>query len=231
MSLVSPIQNDATNVAGTSDRSLSLGKDEFLQLLITKLQNQDPLKPMDDEDFIAQLAQFSSLEQMNNISEGIAEANQWDYLQMQSLNNAMAAGFVGKDIQASYDGIYMDSGNSTGISFSLPSYADEVEFTIRDSAGSIVATLTEKGVTPGSHSVQWDGRDSSGNQVPDGYYSVEAVATTTSGSTFTPDLSLVGTVEAVLYREGTAYLRVNGVEIPLGNVTAIGEKGAFSDEE
>lgn len=230
MSLVSPVQNNVANVAGTSDRSLSLGKDEFLQLLITKLQNQDPLNPMGDEDFIAQLAQFSSLEQMYNIAEGISEANQWDYLQMQSLNNALAAGLVGKEIQASYSGVYIDGDASQRISFTVPNYADEVEFTIRDSNGNIVATLIEKEVTPGAHSVEWDGRDSLGNQVPDGYYSVSAVASDASGQTFTPDLSMVGTVEAVLYRDGAAYLRVNGVEIPLGNVTAIGEPGTFSDD-
>lgn len=230
MGLVSPVQTDAVNVASSTGRTLSLGKDEFLKLLITKLQNQDPLKPMDDEDFIAQLAQFSSLEQMYNIAEGIAEANQWDFLQMQSLNNALAAGLIGKDIKATYNGVYIDGDNSARISFTVPSYADEVEFTIKDAHGDIVATLTENDVKPGTHSLVWDGKDDLGNRVAEGYYSVEAVASDTSGGTFTPDLSLVGTVEAVTYRDGAAYLKVNGMEIPLGDVMAIGERGAFSDD-
>ena len=82
--------------AGTSGGNTgsvqSLGKDEFLQLMVTKLQNQDPLNPMEDEDYIAQLAQFSSLEQLTNISDGLDESNEWDYLQMQSINNVMARG-------------------------------------------------------------------------------------------------------------------------------------------
>ena len=98
--------------AGTSGGNTgsvqNLGKDEFLQLMVTKLQNQDPLNPMEDEDYIAQLAQFSSLEQLTNISDGLDESNEWDYLQMQSINNVMAAGLIGKEVEASYDQVYYD---------------------------------------------------------------------------------------------------------------------------
>ena len=230
MGPVLPVQTGSTEAPAATGSFQSLGKDDFLQLLVTKLQNQDPLKPMDDEDFIAQLAQFSSLEQMSNIAEAIAEANQLGYVQMQSLNNAMAAGFVGKDVKATYSGIYIEGDNSPRISYTMPNYAGEVKFTIKDEAGNVVATLTQEEVSPGSHTITWDGKDDLGNRVAEGYYFVEAVATDASGDTFTPDLSLVGTVEAIIYRNGLAYLRVQGVEIPLGDITAIGEKGAFTDD-
>jgi len=230
MGPVLPVQTGSAGAPAATGSLQSLGKDDFLQLLVTKLQNQDPLKPMDDEDFIAQLAQFSSLEQMSNIAEAIAEANQLGYVQMQSLNNAMAAGFVGKDVKATYSGIYIEGDNSPQISYTMPNYACEAKFTIKDEAGNVVATLTQEDVSPGSHTFTWDGKDDLGNRVEEGYYFVEAVATDASGDTFTPDLSLVGTVEAIIYRDGLAYLRVQGVEIPLGDITAIGEKGAFTDD-
>jgi len=230
MGPVLPVQTGSAGAPAATGSLQSLGKDDFLQLLVTKLQNQDPLKPMDDEDFIAQLAQFSSLEQMSNIAEAIAEANQLGYVQMQSLNNAMAAGFVGKDVKAIYSGIYIEGDNSPQISYTMPNYASEVKFTIKDEAGNVVATLTQEDVSPGSHTFTWDGKDDLGNRVEEGYYFVEAVATDASGDTFTPDLSLVGTVEAIIYRDGLAYLRVQGLEIPLGDITAIGEKGAFTDD-
>jgi flagellar basal-body rod modification protein FlgD len=230
MSSLAPIQTNVTTTSGTIDRTQTLGKDEFLQLLITKLQNQDPLQPMNDEDFIAQLAQFSSLEQMNNIADGIAEANQWDYLQMQSLNNAMAAGLVGKDIQASYNGLYVDNDNTPRLSFTVPSFAASVEFTIKDTEGNVVATLVEENINPGTHTLEWDGKNDLGERVSPGHYAVEAVAHDSSGGAITADLTLVGTVEAVTYRDGAAYLKVNGVEIPLGDITAIGEKGAFDND-
>ncbi len=230
MGPVLPVQTGSTEAQAATGGLPSLGKDDFLQLLVTKLQNQDPLKPMDDEDFIAQLAQFSALEQMNNITEAIVESNQLDYVQMQSLNNAMAAGFVGKDVKATYTGIYLEGDNSPQISYTVPNYADEVKFTIKDEAGNVVATLMQQKVSPGWHTVTWDGNDNFGNRVAEGYYVVDALATDASGVTFTPDLSLAGTVQAVIYRDGLAYLRVQGVEIPLGDITAIGEKGAFTDD-
>jgi flagellar basal-body rod modification protein FlgD len=232
MSLVSSVETSTSSTVNSSstDRTQTLGKDEFLQLLITKLQNQDPLQPMNDEDFIAQLAQFSTLEQMNNIADGITQANQWDYLQMQSLNNAMAAGLIGKDIQAKYDTLYIDDKNTPEIGFSVSSYAATVEFTIKDADGNVVATLVDEDVNPGAHTISWDGKDELGQRVPTGRYTIEAVAHDANGDTFTPDLILVGTVEAITYRDGSAYLQVNGVEIPLGYITAIGEPGAFDND-
>jgi len=230
MGPVLPVQTGSVNTQSNAGGLKSLGKDEFLKLLIAKLQNQDPLKPMDDEDFVAQLAQFSSLEQMSNIAESISEANQLDYLQMQALNNAMAAGFIGKDVKAVYSGVYIEGDNTPRISYTTSEYASEVEFRIKDAAGNTVVTITQEDVQAGSHSLKWDGRDELGNMVTDGYYSVEAVATDASGTTFKPVLALSGTVEAVIYRDGLAYLRVAGVEIPLGDVTAIGEKGVFDDD-
>ena len=230
MSLITSVQTDNANASSGIDRTQSLGKNEFLQLLITKLQNQDPLRPMEDEDFIAQLAQFSTLEQMHNIAEGISEANQWDFLQMQSLNNAMAASLVGKDVQAAYSGLYVGKDNSPRFSFTVPSYAPTVEVTVRDAEGSVVATLVEENVSPGTCTLQWDGKDEFGQRVPEGHYTLEVVAHDANGDTYAPELTLVGTVEAVTYRDGAAYLRVDGVEIPLGDITAIGERGAFGDD-
>ncbi len=218
--------------ARTASSGIStLGKEEFLQLLVTKLQYQDPLQPLEDEDFVAQLAQFSSLEQMQNIAESVAESNQLTYLQMQSLNNAMAAGFVGRDVKAVYSGIYVEEGSTPRLSFTLPQYASEVQIRVKDAAGNTLTTLTEDDLGPGPHTIKWDGRDRAGNRVADGHYTVEVTAVDASGVGFTPTLALTGTVEAIVYREGVAYLRVGNVEIPLGDVTAIGERGVFSDED
>lgn len=230
MSVISPLTINGSNGSQTGGVK-SLGKDDFLQLMITKLRYQDPLNPMDDADFIAQLAQFSTLEQMNNIANGIAESNQWDFLQMQSLNNTMAAGLIGKDIKAVYDGIYVDGDNSSQISYTLGEFAQDIEFTIRDHQGNVVARLTDSNVEPGANSIEWDGRDNLGNLVPDGYYRVEVTATDASGATIRPKLYLVGMVESIVYREGAAFLRVNGTEIPLSDITAIGEHGSFDETE
>jgi len=185
---------------------------------------------MNDEDFIAQIAQFSSLEQMQNIAEAVNESNSLTYLQMQSLNNVMSAGFVGKDVQAVYDRVYVDADNAPRIAYTLSSYAGSVEFEISDESGDVVATIREEDLTAGRHTFTWDGKDDFGNRVPEGQYTIQAVATDASGATFNPDLLLTGTVEAVIYRDGVAYLKVDGIEILLGDITAIGEKGAFDSD-
>src|SRR5512140_1111594 len=141
MSFISPVATDTNGQAKKTGSQQSLGKDDFLQLLVTKLQHQDPLNPQDDAEYISQLAQFSSLEQMKNISDGIATSNQWDFLQMQSLNNAMASGLIGKEVRAEYNGVYVEDGKNPTVSFTMDQPAASVEFKIKDKDGNIITTL------------------------------------------------------------------------------------------
>ena len=223
MGVISPIPTDNTGQPKATGSMQQLGRDDFLQLLVTKLQYQDPMKPMEDQDFVAQLAQFSSLEQMNNIADGISTSNEWDFLQMQSINNMMAAGLVGKEVTASYSGIYFDGHGEPTIAYETTEFADRVELVIKDSSGSIVNKITKEDLPPGVNSFKWDGKDSFGNRVSEGSYTVEINAFGADGSSFKPSLSIVGTVSEIRYREGAAYLLVNGTEIPLGDISAIGE--------
>ncbi len=227
MGFISPV---ATNLDGSvrdTGAMQELGKDDFLQLLVAQMQYQDPLEPMSNEESIAQLAQFSTLEQMNNIADGIDKSNELDFLQMQSLNNVMASGLIGKDAQASYSGIYYEHDKPAVINFNLTTSVDEVEFTVRDINGNTITTLKQSNLESGVNSIEWDGNDSSGNRVEEGYYTIEATASRSDGTSFSPDLSLTGTVESVIYRDGGAFLRIQGTEIPLGSITAIGDVGSF----
>jgi flagellar basal-body rod modification protein FlgD len=221
MSFISPIATDTNGNQKTTGSQQVLGKDDFLQLLVTKLQYQDPLDPVKDEDFVAQLAQFSSLEQMNNIAEGIESSNQWDYLQMQSLNNVMASGLIGREVTADFGGVYLDDDSEPKISYTLSEAAQSVTFEIRDSENKVVATITKEDLEAGSGSITWNGNDRMGNRVAEGYYTVTAEATAPTGETFDPSLKLIGEVTGVTYRDGSAFLIVNGSEIALGDITEI----------
>jgi flagellar basal-body rod modification protein FlgD len=223
MSFISPVATDSSGNTKTTGSTQTMGKDDFLQLMVTKLQYQDPLNPMEDEDFIAQLAQFSSLEQMSNIAEGIETSNQWDYLQMQSMNNVMASGFIGKEVTADYSGLYFDGSTSPTITFSTSVNAEQIKFVVTDADDNVIATLTKDDVTAGTGTITWDGRNDAGNRVDEGYYTITATGTDTAGKQFIPDLTLKGVVSKVVYRDGSAYLVVNGAELALGDVVSIAD--------
>jgi len=231
MAEIQPVSSfDTTQTTGVSGVQ-SLGKDDFLQLLITKLRYQDPLNPMEDEDFVAQLAQFSNLEQMNNIADGIAQSNEWDFLQMQSLNNVMASGFIGKEVRANFDGVYFDGSDSPEITFTLSGPAAKVEFDIINANGAVVRTLSGDDLLAGTQTIEWNGEDQYGNRTPEGYYTIQARSLDQDGNpgSFQPDLFMVGVVDQVIYRNGVAFLKVNGIEVALGDIEAIGEEGSFSE--
>lgn len=231
MGFISPIPTDSRGNPIKTGSQQELGRNDFLQLLVTKLRYQNPLEPASDEDFVAQLAQFATLEQMEKISAGIESSAQWDFLQMQSINNMMAANLIGREVKADYRGLYLQSDGEVTINFSVDEYAEQVRFIITNGAGETVANFTRNSLGPGSHTVDWDGRDTRGNRVPEGYYAVEIVATDGSGQEFSPSMSMVGIVEAITYRDGGAYLRVNGSDIALGDISAVGEPGSLGNDD
>ncbi len=223
MGIISPLGVDSRGNPLTTGHLKELGKDDFLQLLVAKLKNQDPLNPMDDAAFIAELAQFSSLEQLHNLNEALSSSLDLDYLQMQTINNTMATSLIGKEIKASYSDIYLVGTNQPEIGFATADYAESVRILIKDANGNIVATLMSEDVPAGNNSIVWDGKDDSGERLPEGYYNIEISARGTDGGSFTPSAYIQGRVTAVVYHDGAAYLQVNGMEIPLSGISVVSE--------
>jgi len=95
----------------------------------------------------------------------------------------------------------------------------------------VIRTLTEKGVPPGSNKIEWDGLDQNGQRVGEGYYSIKVSAVDVNGELFTPSTFLQGKVNGIIYREGSAYLQVAGMEIPLAEINAINEYQEETEEE
>ncbi len=223
MGFISPIATDSNGKALTAAAQKTLDKDDFLKLLVTKLTYQDPLKPMEDEAFIAELAQFSSLEQLQNLNQALATSQQWDYLQNQTINNTMATSLIGRSVKAQTSGTYLSDSNRPTISFKTDEYASQVKITIKAADGTVVRTLTSSDVAPGQASITWDGKDENGNRLTPGFYSFELSATNAAGKSFTPTTFLEGKVTGVIYRDGQAFLQVDDQEISLGDVREIKE--------
>lgn len=229
MSFISPVRTDTNGNAKATGSMQSLGKDDFLKLLVSKLQNQDPLKPMDDESFVAELAQFSSLEQMGNIADGIAQQNQLSLIQSQGLNNVMASGLIGKEVKAQFSDISLDVSNKPEVNFTLEGDAAQATFTIKNAAGETIRTISAENLPAGAGQIVWDGKDNFGNRTAAGTYTVSMSAKSAAGATVKASLNLVGIVKQIIYKDGAAYLMVDGLQVSLGDVLGVGEPGTFDN--
>ena len=143
--LSSTAASTASSTASSSSTTSGLGMDAFLQLLVTQLQYQDPLSPMDDKEFVAELAQFSSLEQLTEINSGIDKLSSIG--QEQQLLGAV--NFIGKTIEATGTAVSLSEGEATAVTFSLPEDAATCLVNVLDSAGSIVRTVDLGATTAG----------------------------------------------------------------------------------
>jgi len=197
----------------------TLGQDAFLQLLVTQLRYQDPLSPMENEAFIAQLAQFSSLEQMQQLNTNVETSIQLD----QSQANSAATYMIGKEVRAAGDELIVGETNEPEFGYYLPDGAGAVQVTIYDSAGQVVRSLAFAQPDTGSNIQTWDGRDASGTRVEPGSYRVEVEASNADGSAAAATTTVTGHVDGVTFQNGQAWLLVEGREVPLASVLEVFE--------
>jgi flagellar basal-body rod modification protein FlgD len=202
-------------VQGSSRQAL--GKDDFLKLLITQMRYQDPLSPMDNTQFLAQMAQFSSLEQMQNLNESFDQS----MLLSQSLNNSSAAGFIGRHVRASGDGVTLGTSGSVELGYFLPADAETVSVTVLDEQGREVRTIVSDAATAGAHRLQWDGNDLDGRRVASGTYTFKVTAKDADGVAVSATSVVTGLVEGITFKNGSAYLLVDGREVPLSEVLEV----------
>lgn len=191
----------------------TMGKDAFLKMLVTQLKNQDPLNPMDGADFTAQLAQFSSLEQLQNVN------TQLEFLSLYqvSLNNAQSVNLLGKDVTAKGDIVKVE-GVPVDLTYDLSADARKVTIDIYNESGDLVETLESNNQKEGKNSVTWD---CSG--VAHGNYTFEVTAIDANENVIPAYTIMTGRVTGVTFKEGTPYLFVNGREIAFGNIISVNE--------
>lgn len=199
-----------------------LGKDEFLRLLVTQLQNQDPVNPLDSSQFAAQLAQFNSVEQLINVNDGITELVNTQVAIGTGMTNTLAATLSGKQVRAIGNQIAIESGGTANVSFELSSPATDATITIKDLDGNVVRVEKLSNLSAGKNSWEWDGTSTLGLALPDGNYKFEVTAQ--DGENAVSVIPFVeGVVEKVKYGSEGVQLYVNGMYISLGDVEEIGE--------
>lgn len=158
--------------ASEKESKNELGQDAFLKLMLTQLKHQDPMKPMENGDFLGQMAQFSTvsgIEKMQGSIETLANS----YGSSQTLQ---ATRLVGQEVMIDSNTISLASEESVSARFELSTATGNVEVDILDSSGSTVRTMKLGEHSAGRHDVDWDGQDDSGNRLPPGDYTLNVRA-------------------------------------------------------
>jgi flagellar basal-body rod modification protein FlgD len=195
-----------------------LGKDDFLKLLITQLSNQDPLSPVDNQAFIAQLAQFATVEQL----QGLGSRLDTLLLAQASSNQMTVAGLVGKDVLFKADGVDLAAGAPAVLQARLSAPASDVTAVIQDASGRTVRTLHLGPRGAGATEFGWDGLDAGGSPCPPGHYRVLVSGRDASGAAVPVELRVRGRVHGVSFDGGVPQLLVDASTVPLANVMEVG---------
>lgn len=204
-SITSSTANPTTATSQTSLAELAggqqMGRNDFLKLLVTQLKNQDPLKPMDNTEFVAELAQFSQLDQSTQQVELLQKSldQQNEVMQFSLLP------MIGRSVKV--EGGLMQLGASpVPMTYTLDHDAGSVKIAVYNEAGQLVRTLDVGAQAHGDQSVQWDGRNQFGVPAAPGVYRYEVAARDVAGAAVPVQTTSVLTVTGIRNDNGTPQL-------------------------
>jgi flagellar basal-body rod modification protein FlgD len=205
------ITNNTAQNTTTQKKTNDLGQDEFMQMLLAQLKNQDPLNPMDGKDFAAQLAQFSSLQQLTNLNTTMSSLPTY----LNSFSNAQMVSMIGNSALAKGNVINVNSAMTT-IAYTIPADIQNGTIKIYDANGSQVDTINIGSEKAGINNASWY----SGSVSP-GNYTFDVSAVDKSNSAVTASTLISGTITGASFNSGNAYLTINGQNVAFSDVISI----------
>jgi flagellar basal-body rod modification protein FlgD len=195
--------------------SLSANFGDFLKLLMTQLQNQDPTSPLDTNQFTTELVQFSSVEQQINTNTSLTQL-----IQLTQAGEVMqGSAMTGKQVTVSSTQVPLQNGKGT-IQFTAPA-AEPVQIEISDSNGNVLNSTPLQSVK-GTNTWTWNGTNGSGQTMPDGAYKVAVTGANTDGTTSALTFSVVGTATGVLSQSSGIQLELGALTVPFSAVQSVG---------
>jgi len=196
--------------------SLANNYTSFLQLLTTQLQNQDPLSPMDTDQFTQQITEMTGVQQQllsNQLLQQLVSQNQG------TVTNAVD--LIGKTATGSGTSAMLEN-NSATFAYTLPSQAAKVTGTVTNSSGTVIWSGQLAGTSAGAQSFNWNGDNNSGVEQTNGQtYTLALTATNSAGQAITPNTSITGTVSAVQQVNGQTMVTIGSSQVPLSSVTGV----------
>ena len=216
-----------TSLSSQTGQSLGLGTgslaetfDNFLLLLTTQLQNQDPLSPMETNEFTQQLVAFTEVEQSIKTNDRLEQL-----IDLQLGNQiTSAAGYIGRSVEAESEFLSLDGGQST-LTYGLGASAARTTIQIQDQSGLVVRTINGE-TEPGVYRLNWDGTDDGGSPLPDGVYRSVVTAVDGNDTPLPVATGTVGRVTGVEIVDGQVVLSLNGLKIPIDKVVSVTENAA-----
>ncbi len=232
MSAIQSTSSAVSSAITSQTGSSTLDKEAFMLLLVTQFQYQDPLNPMEDKEFIAQLAQFSSLEQMMNMNEGMTTLT--EATRSQELVNATS--YIGKTVDVTGTSISKETNASTGdttvskMRYAIGDNTVKGQINIFDSGNNMVNSIALPAQSAGTHEFIWDGKVFGGAEASDGVYRLVPVFYDSNGDTITNyDTVVDGLVSGVINDNGIPYLALSdGRTTPLSEVRRVSEPTVIS---
>ncbi|HWI26926.1 MAG TPA: flagellar hook capping FlgD N-terminal domain-containing protein [Stellaceae bacterium] len=217
--------NSSADTNGSTDGILNFTQNfnTFLTLLTTQMKNQDPLNPMDSNQFTQQLVEFSQVEQQIKTNSQLSTM-----ISNQAGSEALSAqSMVGQTIQYSGSQAVLQNGQAQ-FSYTLPSNASAVSVSIQDANGSTIFSGSGQ-TTAGTYNFTWNGQNNAGQQQPDGgVYTINVQAMDSNGKPITATTTATGVVTGVSVENNVATFNVSGVQVPMNQLIGIVQPSSTS---
>lgn len=217
-STVDNINNIIGKNASATDKAAAKAQtnyQDFLHLLTTQLQNQDPTAPTDTNQLTQQIATLSQVEQQINTNSNLQKLI--SLFNTSTLNNVV--GYIGRQVETDGDKGVLQNGKASFV-YNLEKDAQSADVRILDYSGKVVLSASGTKVA-GRNEVLWDGKDADGNQLPDGTYTIKVAAKDAAGADVKVTTSTVGIVSSVDTKDGATSLMLGDVPVALDKVHSV----------
>lgn len=195
-------------IGGTGDTSKSannqVSQDDFLKMMVTQLQNQDPLQPMSNGEFLTQIAQFTSASGIDQLQSSFQQFQ----TNMQASQALQAASLIGRQVVVQSDRGYLPADGEMDAIVQLPTAVGNLTVAVLDDAGQLVRKLDLGQQPAGDAGFHWDGKDAQGESMPAGRYQLQAQSEI-NGQMVSMQTRAAATVDSVTLGAGGQGLQLN----------------------